>query len=117
MDIREIRDYCLSKKGSYEDYPFGPETMTIKVASKIFAIVSDKSGKTYISLKCDPFVAQNLRQQYSSITPGYHLNKEHWNTVALDGSVPDAEIRWMIDHSYEMVVKGLSKEAKADLLR
>lgn len=115
MNLLEIKNHCLSRKGTYEDFPFGPEPLVIKVASKMFALISVKAGKVYISLKCDPFVAHNLRQQYPSVTPGYHLNKEHWNTILVDGSVPDSEICWMIDHSYEQVVKGLSKEEKKKL--
>lgn len=105
----DVVKYCLTKNGAYEDYPFGPEPLVIKVGSKIFALISKKGDKNYISLKCDPFVAQSLRQQYPSITPGYHLNKQHWNTVLLDGTVPDNEIKWLIDHSYDLVFKTLSK--------
>lgn len=105
MDAKDIIKYCLSKENTYEDFPFGSEPLAVKVNSKIFALISEKNGKTCISLKCDPFVAQSLRQQYPSVTPGYHLNKQNWNTVTLDGSVPDKELVWMIDHSYELVIK------------
>jgi predicted DNA-binding protein (MmcQ/YjbR family) len=111
MDFNDLRRYCLSKKCAYEDYPFGPEPLTIKVGSKMFAILSDDT-KTSLSLKCDPFVAQSLREQYTSVKPGYHLNKEHWNTVFPDCTIPDSEILWMIDHSYDLVVKSLTKEEK-----
>lgn len=116
MEFEQIRNYSLSKTGATEDFPFGPEPLVIKVMSKMFALISFKNCKINISLKCDPFVAQSLRQQYESVTPGYHLNKEHWNTVILDGTIPDSEIYWMIDHSYEMVVKGLTKAEKGKLL-
>lgn len=115
MDFQNLKSYCLSKNGAYEDYPFGPEPLTIKVRSKIFVLVNEKARRLSISLKCDPFVAQNLRDQYTSIIPGYHLNKEHWNTVLLDGSISDSEIQWMIGHSYEMVIKGLTKDEKNHL--
>lgn len=115
MDLIQIKKHCLSKAGAYEDYPFGPESTVVKVQSKMFSLIAEKAGKVHISLKCDPFVAQNLRQQYIAITPGYHLNKEHWNTVVVDGSIPDSEIYWMIDHSYEMVLKGLTKAEKEQL--
>jgi predicted DNA-binding protein (MmcQ/YjbR family) len=115
MNSIEIKEYCLSKKGAYEDYPFGPEALVMKVESKIFAIISDKQGKISISLKCDPILAQNLRYQYKAVTPGYHLNKEHWNTVFLDGSIPDSEIFWMIDHSYEIVVNRLTREERSKI--
>jgi predicted DNA-binding protein (MmcQ/YjbR family) len=115
VDIEILKKHCMSRKGAYEDYPFGPETLTIKVSGKIFALFSQKSRKLFVSLKCDPFMAQNLRQQYEEITPGYHLNKEHWNTLSLDSSIPEHEILWMADHSYEMVLKGLTKEEKAKI--
>jgi predicted DNA-binding protein (MmcQ/YjbR family) len=115
MDFLALKNYCLSKKGAYEDYPFGPEPLVIKVSSKMFALLSIRMDKVTLSLKCDPFVAQNLRQQYAAVQPGYHMNKEHWNTVSLDDSVPETELLWMIDHSYEMVVKGLSKDEKLKL--
>lgn len=76
----------------------------------MFALISMKIEKACLSLKCDPFVAKSLREQYSAVTPGYHLNKEHWNTVVIDGSVPDDEIIWMIDHSYELVVRRIRRE-------
>jgi predicted DNA-binding protein (MmcQ/YjbR family) len=81
----------------------------------MFALISMKNGKACISLKCDPFIAQSLRQQYPAITPGYHLNKEHWNTITVDGSVPDDEFIWMIDHLYELVYKSLSKAERKKL--
>lgn len=108
MNLKELSAYCLSKTGAYDDLPFGPEPLVIKVGLKMFALISYKS----ISLKCDPFVAQNLRDQYSAITPGYHLNKSRWNTILADSSVPDHELKWMIDHSYELVFKSLTKAEK-----
>lgn len=112
MDFKDIKLYCMSKNGATEDFPFGPEPLVIKVGSKMFAIISIKFSKISISLKCDPFVAESLRETHAAITPGYHLNKQHWNTVVIDGSVPEKEIMWMIDHSYELVYKSLSKEEK-----
>jgi len=105
MDIHDITQYCLSKPDAYLDYPFGPSPAVVKVYDKMFALVFIRNDKPCLSLKCDPFVAKSLRQQYSAVAPGYHLNKEHWNTVVIDGSVPDDEIMWMIDHSYELVVR------------
>ncbi|MCR4435630.1 MAG: MmcQ/YjbR family DNA-binding protein [Clostridiales bacterium] len=115
MDIEKLTAYCLSKPCAFIVYPFGPEPAVIKVGSKMFALISMKNGKACISLKCDPFIAQSLRQQYQAITPGYHLNKEHWNTVIVDGSVPNDELIWMIDHSYELVYKSLSKAERKGL--
>lgn len=112
MTAEEIIKYCLSKHGTHQDFPFGPEPLVIKVVSKMFILISDKRGKMHISLKCDPFIAESLRQEYPAITPGYHLNKQHWNTVAIDASVPEQEIRWMIDHSYDLVAKSLTKAEK-----
>ena len=109
MNLLEFKKYCLNKKGAYEDFPFGPEPTVIKVASKIFALINDKFGKFSLSLKCDPFVAQSFREQYSAVTSGYHLNKEHWNTIVLNESVPESEICWMIDHSYDLILKSLKK--------
>jgi predicted DNA-binding protein (MmcQ/YjbR family) len=108
MNIQQILQYCLTKKGTLEEYPFGPETTVIKVGSKIFAIFS----KGRVSLKCDPFNADLLRMQYFAVTPGYHLNKEHWNTVLINDTVPDDEIKWMVDHSYDLVSKSLTKAEK-----
>ena len=113
LNIQEVKDYCLNKLGAFEDFPFGTEPLVIKVASKIFAIITKNS----ISLKCDPFVAQNLRNQYSSVKPGYHLNKSHWNTVYLEGEIPDSEISWMIDHSYDLVYSKLRKSEKETVTR
>ncbi len=111
----DVLKYCLSKKGAYEDFPFGPEPITVKVGSKMFALLSNRSDKNFISLKCDPFVAQSLREQYSSVTPGYHLNKQHWNTITIDGTIPEHELIWMIDHSYDLVFKSLTKAEKKQL--
>lgn len=115
MNIKKLKDFCLSKKGAFEDYPFGEDVLVIKVESKMFALISERNNNINISLKCDPFLIHSLRKQYSSVIPGYHLNKNHWNTVIIDGSVPDDEIFWMINHSYEMVIKSLSK-AKQKLI-
>lgn len=117
MTTEDIIQYCLSKNGTYEDYPFGPEPLVIKVGSKMFILVSVRGGKTHISLKCDPFIAESFRQQYPAVTPGYHLNKQHWNTIAVDGSIPDQELFWMIDHSYDLVLKSLTKAEKESLGR
>ena len=106
---------CDAKPGSVEDYPFGDEVAVFKVAGRIFALVSLGSPPGSASLKCDPGLAVGLRGQYAAITPGYHLNKRHWNTVTLDGSVPDEELLELIDHSYELVVARLTRAERQGL--
>jgi predicted DNA-binding protein (MmcQ/YjbR family) len=115
LDSKAVKEYCLSKPGATEDFPFGPDVLVIKVGSKMFALVSGRENRINLSLKCDPFVAEDLRQRYPAVTAGYHLNKKHWNTVVIDGSVPDNELAWMIDHSYELVIKSLSQAVKESL--
>jgi predicted DNA-binding protein (MmcQ/YjbR family) len=100
---------CSAKPGSVEDYPFGDEVAVFKVAVRMFALVSLGPPPGVVSLKCDPDLADEPRARYSAIAPGYHLNKRHWNTVTLDGSVPDEELLEQIDHSHEPVVAGLTK--------
>ena len=113
MIREEIVRYCLAKQGAREDYPFGPDPLVVKVGSKMFALLSAPGQPVHISLKCEPEIAYLLRQQYPAVKPGYHMNKQHWNTVACDGSVPDEELRWMIDQSYALVARSLKKaEAK-----
>lgn len=116
MDLKTLRNYCLSKNGAIEDFPFGDDVTVIKVASKMFALISERNNQLNISLKCDPFLAENLRQQYASITPGYHLNKSHWNTIMIDGSLPESALNNMIDHSYALVFKGLRKSEREAIL-
>jgi predicted DNA-binding protein (MmcQ/YjbR family) len=102
MDIVTLRDYCISKKGAGESFPFGDDTLVFKVNDKIFALVNLDGGLS-INLKCDPALAIELRERYSAVSAGYHMNKKHWNTVLLDGSVPDKEVFSWIDHSYNLI--------------
>jgi predicted DNA-binding protein (MmcQ/YjbR family) len=107
----------MSKKGAFEDRPFGPETAVFKVMGKMFGLIGD-GDPLAVNLKCDPDEAVFLRQMYTAVQPGYHMNKRHWNTVTVDGTIPDDEIRQMVDASYNLVVKSLKKadrEALADL--
>lgn len=98
-------EYCLEKPHAQEDYPFGPDAAVFKVNGKMFALTQPPGKPTRINLKCEPMLALKLRQRYpDKVIPGYHMNKTHWNTVVLDGSLPETEIRKMIDHSYELVV-------------
>jgi predicted DNA-binding protein (MmcQ/YjbR family) len=107
---------CGAKPGSAEDYPFGDGVAVFKVAGRMFALVPLGEDAGSVSLKCDPDLAADLRRRYAAITPGYHLNKRHWNTVLLDGSVPDEELSELIDHSYQLVVARLPRARRRELL-
>ncbi|MFF2018561.1 MmcQ/YjbR family DNA-binding protein [Paenibacillus sp. NPDC058177] len=111
-----IIEYCLKKQGATEDYPFGFTPVVIKVADKMFAIIFEEKGKdTRLNLKCDPVIAENLREQHESVRPGYHMNKKHWNSITIDGSLPEQDIFDMIDHSYDMVFKKLPKRLRESI--
>jgi predicted DNA-binding protein (MmcQ/YjbR family) len=105
----DIQSYCLQKTGATLDYPFGPEPAVFKVLGKMFALSDFIRPVPWLSLKCNPDWALALRDIYPAVKPGYHLNKEHWNTVELDGSISDGEVFRFIDHSYDLVVKSLKK--------
>jgi predicted DNA-binding protein (MmcQ/YjbR family) len=113
MNREDVRDYCLSKSGAVEDFPFGADVAVIKVRDKMFALIP--VGDAQISLKCDPEWAVVLRQTFTAVQPGYHLNKRHWNTVTLDGTIPDDQVCELIDHSYDLVVKSLPKAVRNTL--
>lgn len=120
MTPSELRAYLLAKPGAWEDTPFGLDTLVFKVKSKMFALTPADArsleGKPfYVVLKCDPTWAMLLRETYPAITAAWHFNKRHWNSVALDGSVPLDELREMIDHSYDLVVKNLPKRERDEL--
>ncbi|MBP2636987.1 MAG: hypothetical protein H6Q72_2894 [Firmicutes bacterium] len=112
MKSKELFLYCMTKLGAIEDYPFGPDVIVIKIASKMFALMSRRNGQDTLSLKCDPDYSEVLRKQYRSIIPGYHLSKRHWNTIVLDGSVAERDIKQLIDHSYDLVYKSLPKRMR-----
>ena len=115
MEIEKLQSYLLNKKGSFEEFPFGPEVMVYKVMGKMFALVFWGESLLRINLKCDPDLAMHFRAMYKAITPGYHMNKRHWNTITLDDSISDKEIFSMIDDSYNLVVKGLKKADRKKL--
>jgi predicted DNA-binding protein (MmcQ/YjbR family) len=116
MQIKnKIEKYLLSKKGSYLDFPFGPEPAVYKVGSKMFALCGWKDKVPYLNLKCDPDDADILRSMFDSVKPAYHMNKRHWNSVYLDGSVPERILHQMIDDSYNLVVKGLTRAERERL--
>ena len=109
MDYDSLCSYLDSKPGARRDMPFGPDALVFKVLNKMFALVAWQADPLTIALKADPIDAIILRRQYDAIKPGKYLHKKHWNTVTLDGSVPDDELRQMIDESYALVVKGMSR--------
>jgi predicted DNA-binding protein (MmcQ/YjbR family) len=116
VDGEELRDLCLSFPGAEETFPFGAGTSVFKVAGKMFALSRLSAAPLSISLKCEPALAEQLREAHTAVTPGYHLNKRHWNTIALDGSLPEAMVRDMIEDSYDLVVSALPKARRRALL-
>jgi len=104
MNPTELRDHCLSFTGAEETFPFGPKTSVFKVAGKIFALSQLGADSLRVSLKCEPELAEALRGAHAAVLPGYHLDKRHWNTVIIDGSLPDEVVRDMIEDSYDLVV-------------
>jgi predicted DNA-binding protein (MmcQ/YjbR family) len=115
MTRDEVLAACLAHRGAVEDYPFGDEVAVFKVGGRMFALVSLLGDPGSVHLKCDPDVALELRDRYAAVRPGYHLNKRHWNTVELDGSIDDDELRDMVTHSYELVVQRLPKRQRTAL--
>ena len=109
MGPDDLRLHCLAKGGAGEDFPFNEETSVFKVAGKVFAISALDASPLEVSVKCDPELAEDLRAEHAAVRPGYHLNKRHWNTVVLDGSLDDAEVAAMVDDSYGLVVASLTK--------
>lgn len=112
MNIETIIEYCLSKKGAIEDFPFDEETLVFKVGGKMFALIPLEKIPLQVNLKCDPEKAIELREQYEDVRPGWHMSKKYWNTVILDGNIRWAELKDWIDHSYDEVVKGLKKSER-----
>ena len=113
----DVRTYCLSRPEATEDFPFGPEVAVFRVRGKIFALYFADGPAASINLKCDPAQAAALRDLFPAVSAGYHMNKKHWNTVLLDGSIPPGELTRMIDHSYRLVVKKLAKPDREYLER
>lgn len=124
MTFPEFQSYCLAKKGTEETYPHGDVSAWYKVMGKMFALTMTQPFKyngemaeafAFVNLKCDPEKAIDLREQYAGILPGWHQSKKHWNSVMMDGSVPDELICELIDHSYDLVCKSLTKKAREEL--
>lgn len=116
MKIEELEKSLLKKQGSYIDYPFGDIYMVLKVSNKVFAIVAIEENPLRINLKCNPEDAIAYREIYESVVPGYHMNKKHWNTVILDGSIPKEILKDMINDSYDLVFNKLTKKDKEKIL-
>ena len=117
MNIEQIREYCLKKKGVTEEFPFDEDTLVFKVAGKIFLLASLESIPLQINLKCEPEKAINLREEYESVQPGYHMNKKHWNSIIIDGTVPSQKLFEWIDDSYNLIVAGLNKSDKEAIMK
>jgi predicted DNA-binding protein (MmcQ/YjbR family) len=114
LNLENFRTYCLAKKGVTEEMPFGEETLVYKVVGKMFAL-TNLTDFSSINLKADPEKAVEQRERYSAVTPGYHMNKKHWNTITLDGSLSDKMIKSWVDDSYDLVVAGLTKKLRTAL--
>ena len=108
MNAAELRDHCLSFPGAEETFPFGAETSVFKVVGKMFALSQLGAESLRVSLKCEPQLAESLRSTYAAVLPGYHLNKRHWNTVVIDGSLSEQVVKDLIEDSYDLVVSQLS---------
>src|SRR5438552_717595 len=115
MDAVEFREYCLTKLKATEGTPFGETVLVFKVAGKMFALMSLDEVPTTVNLKCDPDLALELRDRYKQVRPGYHMNKKHWNTVEIEGGIPETELRKMIDHSYDLVVQSLPRASRSTI--
>lgn len=115
MDADTLKSTCLGLTGAVETFPFNPDTSVFKVGGKVFALSALAADPLSVSLKCDPELAVRLRARHPAITGGWHLNKRHWNTVLLDGSVPDTMVRDMIEDSYDLVVSSLTRDQRRAL--
>jgi predicted DNA-binding protein (MmcQ/YjbR family) len=115
LEPEQLRDHCLAFAGAVEEFPFRPELSVFKVSGKVFAISALRDQPLSVSLKCEPPLAEQLRATYPAIRPGYHLNKRHWNTVDVDGSLPDQLVLDMVEDSYDLVMAGLPKRVQKAL--
>ena len=115
MDAERARAYLLARPEAWEDHPFGPDVAVFKVDGKMFATLGFESDVPRVNLKCNPDEALFLRDMFEAVVPGYHMNKVHWNTVILDGSIPSGEVERMMDLSYGLVVKGMKKAGRERL--
>lgn len=115
MNIEEFRDYCLSKKYVTECFPFDEKTLVFKVAEKMFALSGLEHQPSAVNLKCDPEKSIELRERFSDIIEGFHMSKKHWNTIVIEGGLKNDFIKELIDHSYDLVVKGMTKKRQKEL--
>jgi len=115
LNIEQIREHCLKKKAVAEEFPFDEDTLVFKIAGKMFLLASLEAIPLQINLKCEPEKAIELREEYDSVQPGYHMNKKHWNTVIIDGTIPTRKMLEWIDDSYSLVVAGLTKTQREKL--
>ncbi|GAB3918274.1 MmcQ/YjbR family DNA-binding protein [Mucilaginibacter boryungensis] len=114
MNIEVLREYCIDKPGVTEGFPFGEDTLVFKVGGKLFLLIGLAEANRF-NVKCDPEWAVELRERHNEVKPGYHMNKIHWNTVYMDGALTENQLREMIDHSYNLVFKSLSKILQAEI--
>lgn len=117
MNAEELREFCLALKGVEESFPFGEETLVFKVGGKIFLLMALDTQPLRFNAKCEPRLAEELRENYSSVLPGYHMNKKHWNTIVCDGSVPGKKLHDWVHHSYELVRDSLPKKIREEILK
>lgn len=115
MDLASFREYCLGKRDVTESTPFGEDVLVFKFGGKMFALAALDEVPATVNLKCDPDLALDLRDRYEQVRPSYHMNKKHWNTVEIERGIPEAELRRMIDYSYELIAKSLPKTTRAKL--
>jgi predicted DNA-binding protein (MmcQ/YjbR family) len=114
VNIEALREYCISKPGVTEGFPFGEDTLVFKVGGKLFLLISLTEANRF-NAKCDPELAAELRERYTEVQPGYHMSKTHWNTVYMDGILTEKQLCDMIDHSYDLVLKSLPKKLRAEI--
>lgn len=115
FDLEKFREHCLKKKGVTEEFPFGDDTLVYKVMGKMFALAGLEAEDFSFNIKCAAEKINDIRAKYPAVQPGYHMNKNHWNTVMVDGTISSKELKTMIDESYELVVQSLTKKLKAEL--
>lgn len=115
MNAEELREFCLTLKGTEEGFPFGEETLVFKVGGKIFLLMGLDERPLRFNAKCEPRLAEELRENFSNVLPGYHMNKKHWNTIVCDGSVPRKKLLEWAEHSYELVRDSLPKKIKEEI--